>query len=135
MTAVDRRALALAALLVFAVATVLATVLDGRLPATEESIAGWIFQGLGYLAAIAAGILLGTTAGHPGRRSGALVFGAVVLLLVVDAVAITADDGGGADVGLGGVRLLGLLIIGVVALRLAPVVARERRPGPPAPTA
>ena len=134
MTATDRRALALAALLLFAVGTVLATVLDGRLPASEESVAGWIFEGLGYLAAIAGGVLLlGVSAGHPGRRSGAVVLGAVVLLLVVDAVAFGADDGGGADIGLGGVRLIGLLAIGVVALRLAPVVARERRStAPPA---
>ena len=84
----DRRAPALVALLSFAVATVLATVLDGRLPAGEESVAGWVLQVLGYLA---------------------------------------AADSGGADIGLGGVRLIGLLAVGAVALRLAPVVARERR--------
>ena len=132
MAPVDRRAPALVALLLFAVGTVSATVLDGRLPASEESVAGWILQVLGYLAAIAGGVLLlGVTAGSPGRRSGAVVLGAVVLLVVVDAVALGADDGGGADIGLGGVRLLGLLAIGVIALRLAPAVARERRSAAP----
>lgn len=127
----DRRAPALAALMFFAVATVLATALDGRLPASEESVAGWVLQVLGYLAAVAGGVLLLTTAGHPGRRSGAVVLGAVALLLVVDAVALAADDGG-ANIGLGGVRLIGLVAIGVVAVRLAPVVARDRRERPPA---
>lgn len=132
MAPVDRRAPALVALLLFAVGTVLATVLDGRLPASEESVAGWILQVLGYLAAITGGVLLlGVAAGSPGRRSGAVVLGAVVLLVAVDAVALGVDDGGGADIGLGGVRLLGLLAIGVIALRLAPAVARERRSAAP----
>lgn len=126
MAPVDRRAPALVALLLFAVATVLATVLDGRLPAGEESVTGWILQVLGYLVAIAGGVLLLTTDGHPGRRSGAVVLGAVVLLVLIDGLAL-ARDGGGADIGMGGVRLLGLLAVAVVALRLAPVVARERR--------
>lgn len=134
MAPVDRRAPALAALLLFAVATVLATVLDGRLPASEESVAGWVLQVLGHLAAVVGGVLLLTSDGHPGRRSGAVVLGAVVLLVLVDAVAL-AGDGGGANIGLGGVRLLGLLAVAVVALRLAPAVARARRPGPPAPQA
>lgn len=130
MAPVDRRSPALVALLLFAVATVLATVLDGRLPASEESIAGWILQVLGYLAAITGGVLLLTTDGHPGRRSGAVVVGAVVLLSLVDAVAL-ADDGGGANIGLGGVRLIGLVAVVWVAVRLMGAVAGGRRSVPP----
>ncbi|MGY1752800.1 hypothetical protein [Blastococcus sp. SYSU D01042] len=128
----DRRAPALAALLLFAVATVAATALDGRLPASEDSVAGWVLQVLGHLAAIAGGVLLLTTDGHPGRRSGAVVLGAVLVLVLADALALAlADDAGGANIGLGGVRLLGLVAVGAVALRLAPAVARDRR-SPPA---
>jgi hypothetical protein len=130
MTGVDRRPAALAALLAFAVATVLATVFDGRLPASEESVAGWILQVLGYVAGIAGGVLLLTTRGLPGRGAGFVVVGAMLVLVLTDGVAL-ADDGGGADVALGGVRLLALLAVGVVALRLAPVVARDRRSAPP----
>jgi hypothetical protein len=34
-----------------------------------------------------------------------VVLGAVAILLAVDAVTLGSDDGGGADIGLGGVRL------------------------------
>ena len=49
---------------------------------------------LGLLAALTGGVLLLTSEGHPGRRSGAVVVGAVVLLSLVDAVALADDDGG-----------------------------------------
>ena len=75
-----------------------------------------------------------TTDGHPGRRSGAVVLGAVLVLVLTDAVALAEDDGG-ANIGLGGVRLLALLAVAAVALRLAPAVARDRRSGPSAPRA
>lgn len=122
MGAVDRRAPALAALL------------EGRLPASEDSVAGWVLQVLGHVAAVAGGVLLLTTDGHPGRRSGAVVLGAVLVLVLTDAVALAEDDGG-ANIGLGGVRLLALLAVAAVALRLAPAVARDRRSGPSAPRA
>lgn len=134
MGAVDRRAPALAALLFSAVATVGATALEGRLPASEDSVAGWALQVLGHVAAVAGGVLLLTTDGHPGRRSGAVVLGAVLVLVLTDAVALAEDDGG-ANIGLGGVRLLALLAVAAVALRLAPAVARDRRSGPSAPRA
>ncbi len=128
MAGVDRRATALLALLLFALATVVALLLDGRLPAGEESVAGWIIQTTGHLSALLGGVLLMTTDGHPGRRSGVVVVAAVVLLSLVDALAL-ADDGGDAAAALGLVRLLGLVVVGGVALRLAPAVARERRDG------
>lgn len=128
----DRRAPALAALLAFAVASVLATVLDGRLPASEESVAGWILQVLGYLAAIAGGVLLGTsTQPRSWRVAGFVVIGAVVVMVLVDAVAVAGDDGG-ADIGLGLVRVLALAAVAVVAVRLAIELTGERRAGPPA---
>jgi len=128
----DRRAPALAALMLFAVATVLATVLDGRLPASEESVAGWILQVLGYLAALAGGVLLGTST-HPRswRAAGFVVLGALVVMVLVDAVALSGD-GGGADIGLGLVRVIALAAVSVVAVRLAVALAGERWAGPPA---
>lgn len=128
MGPVDRRAPALVALLCFALAIVVATILDGRLPAGDESVAGWTVQVLGYLAGLAAGVLLFTsTCVRPegsARRSGVVVLVAVLGILLVDVVGL-GDDG--AAIGLGGVRLLCLLAVAWVALRLAPAVAQQRR--------
>ncbi len=127
----DRRSPALAALLLFAVATVLATVLDGRLPAREESVAAWVLQVLGYLAAIAGSVLLGTsTRPRSWRAAGFVVSAAVVVMVLIDAVAV-AGDGGGANIGLGLVRVIALAAVAVVAVRLAIELSGERRAGPP----
>ena len=58
------------------------------------------------------------------RRLGFVVIGALVVLLLVDALTM-GDDG--ANIGAGGVRLIGLVVIGVATIRLAQGVAAERR--------
>jgi hypothetical protein len=113
----------------FVVATVVATVLDGRLPADEESVAGWILLVLGYLAGLFAGVLLLTGEPDPrSRRNGLLVVAAVVLLALTDAGAAMAGSDG-ASIGLGFVRLVGLVVLAVVTIGLARSVAVDRQPG------
>jgi hypothetical protein len=125
----DRRLTALTALMFFIVATAVAIVLDGRLPASEESVTGWVLQVLGYLAALAGGVLLLT--GEPDartRRYGLLVVAAVVLLAITDAGTAAAESDG-AVVGLGFVRLIGLVVLAVVTIGLArsATVGRQSR--------
>ncbi|WP_040338735.1 hypothetical protein [Candidatus Blastococcus massiliensis] len=127
----DRRTSALAALTLFAVATVLATVLDGRLPASEESVAGWVVQALGYLAGITGGMLLLAMAGDPARtkgadrRSGFAVVAAMVVIVLADVVALGGD--GGANIGLGFVRLMALVVVFSVCVLQVRAVALQRR--------
>ena len=82
----DRRAPALVALLLFALATVAATALDGRLPAGEDSVSGWVLQVLGHLAAIAGGVLLAVGVAQP----------VAVVLLVVGLIGAGSTVGGRA---------------------------------------
>lgn len=130
MAPVDRRGPALAALMFFVVATVVALVLDGRLPASEDSVAGWVLQVLGYLAALAAGVLLIAAPAEAGtQRTGFVVVGAVLLLVLMDAVGLTSDEGG-ANIGAGFVRLVCLVVLAVVTVRLALSVAAARQSRP-----
>ncbi|TKJ31693.1 hypothetical protein A6V29_18155 [Blastococcus sp. CCUG 61487] len=119
----------------FAFATVVATMLDGRVPAGDESVAGWIVQVLGHLAGLAAGLLLLASAGVPPesstRRAGVAVLVALAGIVLADVVGLVVD--GTADAGLGAVRLLCLLAVAWVALRLAPAVAQQRRDGTSSP--
>lgn len=125
---VDHRRPALAALLLFVVLTIAANVLDGRLPASEESDAGWGAQVLAYLCAVWAGVrLMAPPADEGSRRSGSVVLAVTVVLALVDAVTSVQD---GADVGAGFVRLLGLVVLAVVTARLARAVAADRRSRP-----
>lgn len=124
----DRRLPALAALMAFVGLTLAAIVLDGRLPASEESLAGWIAQVLAYLCALAAGVLLLAPPADPGTRTpGFVVVGATVALVLLDAL-LAGQEGGNIGGGLLRVVLLGVLA--VVAARLATAVGAARRPRP-----
>lgn len=124
----DRRLPALAALMAFVGLTLAAIVLDGRLPASEESLAGWIAQVLAYLCALAAGVLLLAPPADPGTRTpGFVVVGATVALVLLDA--LTAGQEGG-NIGGGLLRVVLLGVLAVVAARLATAVGAARRPRP-----
>jgi hypothetical protein len=128
MTFVDRRLPALVALLLFVGLTFVAIVLDGRLPASEESVAGWIAQVLGYLCALTAGVLLLAPPAEPTTRApGFVVIGATLVLLLLDA--LTAGQDGG-NIGGGLVRVVLLVVLAVVTARLATALAAARRPRP-----
>jgi hypothetical protein len=129
---VNRRSSALVLLLIFVIATIIATVIAGSRPASQPGIAPAILQGIGYVAAFVGGVLLvwphRSVAADPGsetshRRSGAVVLGALALLVLLDLFWL---DAGEPDIGGGGVRLLGLVAIVVVTARLASASASSR---------
>jgi hypothetical protein len=123
---VDRRVPPLLALMLFVGLTLVAIVLDGRLPADEESAAGWIAQVLAYLCALTAGVLLLAPPADPSTRTpGFVVVAATVALVVLDAVAAA-----GPNIGAGFLRLLLLGVLAVVAVRLVNAVAATRRSRP-----
>jgi hypothetical protein len=126
---VDRRRLALVALLSFAVFTAVAIVVSGSRPVPEQGSAPWIVQGLGYLSALVAAVVLLAPGGLPGPPAGAdRKLGGVLLaaLAILDAFAF--DSSGGANIGAGFLRLVCLVGIVAVAGRLmATTVALGRR--------
>jgi hypothetical protein len=121
MTVMKRRRSALLALLAFVVLTLISVVVSGSRPQLQQGDAPWVLQVLGYLGAVAAGVLLlmPDAGGVPtDRRAGLIVLGGVVVLAVVEAWTL-ATDSGGADIGAGGVRLVALIALAVVTVRLA----------------
>jgi hypothetical protein len=121
MAGMNRRRTALLALMGFVGFTLVAIVVSGSRPHLEQGDAPWMLQVLGYLCAVAGGVLLliPDDRGFPtDRRAGLIVLGGVVVLALVD-VWTVATDSGGADIGAGGVRLIALIAITVVTVRLA----------------
>jgi hypothetical protein len=127
----DRRVPALGALLLFVLLTGVSIAVSGSRPHLEQGTAPWLLQVIADLCGIAGGVLLLAPAqgadGEPStRRLGFVVMGATVVLVLVDAMTLL-DDGAGANIGAGLVRLLCLVVIGVATARLAVAVARFRR--------
>lgn len=129
----DRRSSALVSLVVFVACTVTAIVVSGFRPALHQGIAPTIVQSIGYGFAVAGALLLllppraAGTAGRPDethRASGAVVLGAVLLLVVLDLFVL---DDAGPDIGAGAIRLVGLLVIVAVMVRLAAAFGSARR--------
>jgi hypothetical protein len=118
----DRRRASLVLLLAFVVCTAIAIVVSGGRPALQPGIAPTVVQVVGYLLAGAAAVLLTAGPTGAGRRTGAMVLAAVVLLVVLDAVAES-----GPNIGAGGVRLLLLIVIAVATVRVARDDAAARR--------
>ena len=118
----DRRPLALSALVLFVALTVLATVIDGSRPGLQAGIAPTILQVLGYLSALLAGVLLLTVRDPSGahRRGGFVVVGAVVALALLDAV---MGENAGVNIGGGLVRLLCLGAVVAVTVRVGMAAA------------
>ncbi|MGY1811495.1 hypothetical protein [Blastococcus sp. SYSU D00820] len=122
----DRRRPALVALLLFVVLTGAAIAVAGSRPATGEGTVPWLLQTIGYLCAVAGGVLLLSGSGQGSRAVGGVVMAATVVMVLIDGMTLLAD-GQGADIGGGFVRLLCLVVIGVVTARLAVAVAADRR--------
>ena len=129
----DRRHLALVLLLLFVACTGVAIVVSGSRPANAPGLAPVVLQGLGYLLGLAAAVLLltpdrGGTArlGEPDRRIGGVLLGALLVLVLLDVVALIADEGG-ANIGAGLVRLVFLLLVGLATARLAVRNSAARR--------
>ena len=127
----DRRGRALVALLVFIVLTGASIVVSGSRPHLDQGAAPLVLQVVGYLSALAAGVLLlvparGADGGGDDRRLGLVVLLAVVALALIDAVTFAADSGG-ADIGAGLLRLICLVAVGVATARLAIAAAAARR--------
>jgi hypothetical protein len=125
----DRRRASLVLLLLFVACTGVAIVVGGARPALQQGVAPAVVQFAGYLLAlVAAGLLLVSPGGGPGstRRIGAAVLAALLVLVLLDLLVL---DDGGPDIGAGGVRVLGLVVITVATVRLAqrlPAAGRTR---------
>jgi hypothetical protein len=127
---VDRLSLALALLLAFVACTGAAILISGVRPAAEPGVLPWLVQVVGYLSGLAAGVLVPAHGGggrSPVRAVGLLLMPALVALVLLDGLAMAADSGG-ADIGVGFVRLGLLVVIAAVTVRLARAVAAARRP-------
>jgi hypothetical protein len=129
---VDRRSSALIALILFAIFTIVAIVVSGTRPALEQGIAPSVIQGVGYVFGLAGAVLVllpdpAAPSGQSGRNrtSGIVLLVAMAVLVATEVVA--ANDGEGANIGLGGVRLICLVVIAVVIARLAAGSAALRR--------
>jgi peptidoglycan/LPS O-acetylase OafA/YrhL len=125
---VDRRAAAVVALLLFVACTGVAIVISGARPANDPGVAPLAVQVVGYAFALVAGLLL-VASRAADRRSGAVVLGALAVLVLLD-VFVFSDPGGGANIGAGGVRLIGLVVIAIQTARLARggAASRSERP-------
>ena len=129
----DRRASALVPLLLFIACTGVAILVDGSRPASASGLAPTVIQGVGYLLGLVAAALLlapdrdaGVPLGDSDRRIGGVLLGALLFLLLLDVVALVADEGG-ANIGAGLVRLVFLLLVGVTTARLAVRASVARR--------
>ena len=111
----------------FVVCTGAAIVLSGSRPATAQGLTPLLAQALGYASAVLAGVLL-VASGERGapevRRDGALVPVGCAVLVAADLWSVGTAEGG-ANIGAGLVRLLGLGPVTGAALNL---VRRTRRP-------
>ena len=130
----DRRRLALVALVAFAVASAAASALSGSRPASAQGVAPFVVQVVGYGCALVAGLVLFRSGARPrgaDRRLGGTVLTAVGILAVLD-VETFAGAAAGANIGAGFLRLMCLVVIVAVAGRLVVTTVmaagRRRRP-------
>jgi hypothetical protein len=131
---VDRRRLALVALVAFAIATAAASAVGGTRPAPAQGIAPFVVQAVGYGCALVAGLALllptDRTVGAD-RKLGGTVLAAVAVLAVLDLEAF-AGEASGANIGAGFLRLICLVVVVAVAGRLVATTVtaagRRRRP-------
>ena len=119
----DRRRVALGMLLGFIVCIGIAVVVSGSRPGLQQGIAPAVAAFVGYVLALVAAVLLILPApGDPDRSSrtiGAMVLGAVVVLVLLDLVVEH-----GPNIGAGLVQLIGEVVILVATVRLALGIAR-----------
>ena len=122
----DRRRTALVLLLGFIACIAVAVVVSGSRPGLQQGIAPTVAAFVGYLLALGAAVLL-LVPGPEGpdrssRTIGAMVLGAVVVLVLLD---LLVEHG--PDIGAGFVQLIGEVVILVATLRLALGISRARR--------
>jgi len=121
----DRSRTSLVLLLLFVLCTGVSIVVSGSRPHLDQGLAPALVQFLGYAFGLAAGVLLVSSADQgAGRRFGGVVLGSLAVLVLLDL--LVADDGG-ANIGAGLVRLVGLVVIMVATIRLALGVAAAGR--------
>ena len=121
----DRRAPALACLMLFVVLTGVAIAVGGSRPASAQGAAPWLIQMLAYLSAVAGGAVLVSAPDQRGLRIGGLVLAAAVVMLLVDGLTILSEEEG-ANIGAGLARVVCLLLIGGATVRVALDVAAGR---------
>jgi hypothetical protein len=123
---VDRRRIALALLLACIACLIVAVLLSGSRPGLQQGIAPTVAGFVGYLLALVAAVLLllPGPAGpdRPSRTIGAIVLGAVAVLVLLD---LLVEHG--PDIGAGLVQLVGEVVIVVATVRLARGIARTSR--------
>jgi drug/metabolite transporter (DMT)-like permease len=122
----DRRRTALVLLLAFIACIGVAVVVSGSRPGLQQGIAPTVVAFVGYLlAAVAAVLLLVPSPEGPDRSSrtiGAMVLGAVVVLVLLD---LLVEHG--PNIGAGLVQLIGEVVILVATVRLALTITRAGR--------
>lgn len=130
----DRRRVALVALVAFATATAVAIAISGARPAVAQGIAPFVVQVVGYCFAVVGGLALFLPAGGTvgaDRKLGGAILAAVAVLAVLDVEAF-AGAAAGADIGAGFLRLICLVVVLAVAGRLVATTVtaagRRRRP-------
>jgi hypothetical protein len=131
---VDRRRLALVALVAFAIATAVAIAVSGTRPASAQGVAPFVVRVVGYACALVGGLALllpADGAAGADRKLGGTVLAAVAVLAVLDVEAF-AGAAAGADIGAGFLRLICLVVVVAVAGRLVATTVtasgRRRRP-------
>ena len=122
----DRRRVALGLLLGFILCIGVAVVVSGSRPGLQQGIAPTVAAFVGYLLALVAAVLL-LVPGPEGpdrsaRTIGAMVLGAVVVLVLLD---LLVEHG--PTFGAGAVQLIGEVVILVATVRLARGIARTRQ--------
>ena len=121
----DRRRTSLVLLLLFVLCTGVSIVVSGSRPHLHQGLAPALVQFVGYAFGLAGGVLLLSSSDEEtGRRLGGVVLVALGVLVLLDL--LVAEDGG-ANIGAGFVRLVGLVVIMVATIRLALGVAAAGR--------
>jgi hypothetical protein len=121
----DRRRTSLVLLVLFVACTAIAIVVSGSRPGLQQGVAPAVVQFVGYFFALVAGLLLLRPvpgSGRDDRATAGFVLGGLVLLIAMEVI-----SQGGTDIGAGGLRLLGLILVGIGAVRLAQSGAVARR--------
>ena len=128
----DRRRVALRALLAFAVFTAVAIVFSGSRPGTGQGVAPLVVQAIGYAFALVAALVLLAPDGRLGPQEGAdRKLGGAVLAALAVLVLLEFFAAEGPNIGAGFLRLVCLVVIVAVAARLmaTSVAPGRRRPG------
>ena len=125
----DRRPAALVSLSLCLLLTLDPIVLSGSRHGPAQGAAPAVLQVAGYVCALVGAVLLlaAPRAAGGDRMTGGVVLAVVVLLVALEVVTWATDTGGGANIGAGLVRLVGLVVLVAMTVRLASAVVERRR--------